>query len=312
MTTVRTFLPGPGDQRYITDGGLETTLIFHKGVDLPNFASFPLLETDAGRDLLREYFREYTRVAEAAGRSFIFESPTWRANPRWGALMGYSADALDAINRGAIEFMQSLRTDRGESGRGDLVSGCVGPRDDGYAVADVMTVQQSRDYHGAQVASFAAAGADLVTAMTLNYVAEATGVVLAARAHGLPSVISFTTETDGRLPDGTSLAAAIEAVDEATAGEPAYYMINCAHPDHFRDVLGGGERWVRRIGGLRTNASRMSHQELDDAEILDDGDPEELGQLCSDLQAALPHIRVLGGCCGTDHRHVEQMCRHAA
>lgn len=312
MPTRNTFLPGSGDQRFITDGGLETTLIFQRGLELPNFASFPLLETDSGREILREYFQPYTRLADAAGLGFIFESPTWRSNPRWGQLMGYDADALDAINRRAIEFMQSLRASRGEAGRGDLVSGCIGPRDDGYVVADLMTVQQSRDYHRAQAASFAAAGADMVTAMTLNYVAEATGVALAVQECGLPSVISFTTETDGRLPDGTTLAAAIEAVDEATGAAPAYYMVNCAHPDHFRDVLARGETWVRRIGGLRTNASRMSHAELDNAEVLDDGDPVELGQLCLDIQAVLPHIRVLGGCCGTDHRHVGQMCRHAA
>ena len=292
---------------YLTDGGLETTLIFHQGRDLPHFAAFPLLESEEGREVLRDYYLRYAQIAEEAGRGFIFEAPTWRAHPVWGEVMAYGTDGLDRINRNAVDFMHQLREEC-DTSLGHLVSGCVGPRGDGYVADHTMAVEQALDYHRPQVESFAAAGADLVSAMTLNYAEVAMGVVLATREAGIPVVISFTTETDGRLPDGMELGQAIDAVDDATGGGPLYYMINCAHPDHFDSALRDQAPWLQRLGGIRANASRMSHEELDNSEVLDDGDPEELGAQLQALQQRLPQIRVLGGCCGTDHRHVGHMC----
>ena len=292
---------------YLTDGGLETELIFLQGMDLPHFASFPLLETESGRGILEKYFMGFADIAGDADYGFVFESPTWRAHPAWGQVMGYDADALDRVNQQAIQFLASLRDKCGDTAAGHLVSGCVGPRGDGYVADHRMTAQQSQDYHRAQVTSFAKAGADMTSAMTLNYPDEAIGIVNACREVELPVVISFTTETDGCLPNGDLLKSAVEAVDLATGSAPAYYMINCAHPDHFSAALSAKEPWLERIGGLRANASRMSHAQLDNAESLDDGDPAELGAQLLALQQQLPHIRVLGGCCGTDHRHVSHM-----
>lgn len=293
---------------YLTDGGLETALIFLKGMDLPHFASFPLLHSESGREVLEEYFLGFVDIADEAGCGFVFESPTWRAHPVWGEIMGYDADALDRVNQQAIHFLSSLRDKRGGAAAGHLLSGCVGPKGDGYVVDHAMNVQQARDYHLPQVTSFAAAGADMTTAMTLNYPEEAIGIVMACADVELPVVISFTTQTNGCLPDGMSVKDAIASVDAATDCGPAYYMINCAHPDHFSGALAAGEPWLQRLGGLRANASRMSHEELDNAQELDDGDPAELGQQLRALQLRMPGIRVLGGCCGTDQRHVSQMC----
>jgi S-methylmethionine-dependent homocysteine/selenocysteine methylase len=175
-------------------------------------------------------------------------------------------------------------------------------------VGEQMSPEEASEYHDAQIASFVAAGADMVCGLTMTYPGEAVGITQAARARGVPAVISFTTETDGRLPDGTNLRRAIEMVDEATEGGPAYYMLNCAHPDHFRHAMEAGEAWTGRIRGIRANASRMSHAELDQAEELDPGDPVELGQIYGELRATYPGLSVLGGCCGTDHRHVSHMC----
>lgn len=290
---------------FLTDSGLETVLIFLEGVDLPHFAAFVLLDDEEGTERLRRYFRRHMAIAEAAGVGFVGESPTWRANPDWAVELGYDAAALDDLNRKAINLLADLRDEyeRG-SGKPFVISGCVGPRGDGYSPATLMSADEARRYHSQQIGTFAATAADLVTAVTITYADEAIGVVRAAQAVGMPVVISFTVETDGRLPSGQSLADAVREVDEETEAGPSYYMVNCAHPSHFEDVLAVDEQWVGRIRGLRANASRRSHAELDEAEELDGGDPDELGRDYARLRVANPQLAVLGGCCGTDVRHV--------
>ena len=190
-----------------------------------------------------------------------------------------------------------------------VISGCIGPRGDGYAPDQKMSIEQAQAYHQIQIHSLAEAGADCITAMTINYTEEAIGMVQAAQAEGIPIVISFTVETDGKLPTGQTLQDAIVQVDAETQQGPIYYMLNCAHPTHFADVLIPGEAWIERIRGIRANASRKSHAELDESEMLDDGNPQELGQEYRQLLAKLPHLNILGGCCGTDLRHVKAICQ---
>ena len=284
--------------RWVTDGGLETDLLFNKGVDLPQFAAFPLVDDAAGRGLLEGYLTEYAAVAAAAGAGLVLETPTWRANPDWAALIGYDADALDAVNQRAVELVRAAGA-RADVKR-TLVSGVVGPRGDGYLAAGADP-DEAADYHSAQIGSFAAAGVDVVHAMTLSEAAEAIGVVRAARAAGLPVSISFTVEIDGRLPDGTPLRAAIEQVDAVAA--PDWYGVNCAHPTHVLPALDDGP-WQDRIATLRPNASTLTHEELDAMEELDTGDLAALVSSARSLQERLPSVTVVGGCCGTDSRHV--------
>jgi S-methylmethionine-dependent homocysteine/selenocysteine methylase len=300
---------------FLTDGGLETTLIFHEGWDLPRFEAFVLLDSDRGRKALSDYFDRYVPMAIGAGAGFILESPTWRANPDWGAKVGYSKDALARNNRAAIEFLLALRDRYETRGSPMVVSGAIGPRGDGYEPGTVMSPDEAASYHGFQIGVLRDAGADLVSAFTMTNANEAQGIALAARHANMPCVISFTVETDGRLPSGETLAYAIGKVDAATGNGPAYYMINCAHPTHFDHVLDAGGGWKKRIRGIRANSSRCSHAELDNAPELDIGDPLELGGQYAELLRRFPHINVLGGCCGTDHRHVDCIttaCRHAA
>ena len=299
MTSTLPHLAGP---LFLADGGLETTLIFHEGVDLPEFAAFPLLGTADGRELLRRYYAGYLELARRHGLGFVLDTATWRANPDWAGLLGYDAAALDSANREATQLALDLAAEFADLTT--VVNGVVGPRGDGYVVSSAMSADEAADYHAAQTTSFAAAGADLVTAMTMTYVEEAVGVARAAAAAGLPVTLGFTVETDGRLPSGTPLGEAVTAVDEATGGSVASYMVNCAHPSHFADVLDTDEAWTHRIGAVRANASRASHAELDEAEELDRGDPRELGQDYAALRSALPGLRVVGGCCGTDLEHV--------
>jgi homocysteine S-methyltransferase len=314
-TKYREQLPQLDGGLFLTDGGLETTLIFHEGFDLPHFAAFVLLDSDHGRKALRDYFDRYVPMAIAAGEGFILESPTRRANPDWGAKVGYGREALARNNRAAIDLMHEIR-ERYETAASPMVlSGAIGPRGDGYDPGALMSADEAADYHGFQIGLFRDAGADLVSAFTMTNIGEAQGIALAAKAADMPCVISFTVETDGRLPTGDPLAEAVENVDEASGNGPAYYMINCAHPTHFDHVLDAGETWVKRVRGIRANSSRMSHAELDNAPELDIGDPLELGGQYAELTRRFPHINVLGGCCGTDHRHVDCIktaCRRAA
>lgn len=303
MATDARTLPQLRERPFLTDGGIETTLIFHRGIDLPDFAAFVLLDDDEGLAELRRYYEPYLALARERGVGFVLESPTWRASSGWGEGLGYSADRLDELNRRAIELMQELRDENADAGRDFVVSGCIGPQGDGYDPEVLMSADEAQEYHSAQIASFAAAGADMVSAITMTYPEEAIGVARAAAEAGIPSAISFTVETDGRLPNGEALGDAIERTDAEAGGAPAYYGVNCAHPTHFDDVLEGAP-WTERIVGLRANASTASHAELDEAEELDAGDPEDLGRRYAQLRDQLPNLSVVGGCCGTDDRHV--------
>ena len=308
MAKYRHSLPQLKGGLFLTDGGIETTLIFHEGLDLPYFAAFDLLKDQAGQAALRRYYASHASIARDKDCGFILESATWRASVDWGAKLGYREADMAEVNRQSIALLTELRR-MFESERSPMViSGCVGPRGDGYKVEAAMTAEEAQAYHAKQIDVFADTPADMVTAITMTYAEEAIGITRAAQAVGIPVVISFTVETDGSLPSGQRLKNAIETVDAATGNGPAYYMINCAHPTHFEDALQAGEGWVKRIKGLRANASRMSHAELDEAEELDAGNPEELGQQYRDLRARIGHITVMGGCCGTDHRHIEAIC----
>jgi len=296
----------------LTDGGIETTLIFDYGLDLPCFASFPLLEFPQGQAALRRYFQTYTDLARRLGLGLVLESPTWRASPSWAALLGFPVDRLDAIQHRAIAMMEEFRGQLDQSGLPSLISGDIGPRGDGYVPSALMTVREAEEYHRPQVAAFASTEADLVSALTLNYVDEAIGIARAARAGGVPVVLSFTVETNGRLPTGDTLQRAIERTDAATEGYPSYYMCNCAHPSHILAGLGPPGPWRSRVAGIRANASARSHAELDESAELDAGDLQDFGRLHGRLKEHFPSLRVIGGCCGTDERHVEAACRALA
>ena len=307
-------LPRPDGPLFLTDSGLETTLVFHEGFDLPCFAAYPLLGTSEGRAALRRYFRRHLAIAADRGMGFVLEAPTWRASRAWGDRLGHGPYEVAAFNCEAIAMLTDLRGEAGGAGP-VVVSGNVGPRGDGYRSDAAMTADEAQAYHAEQIGWLSRTDADLVTAMTLSTVAEGVGVIRAAATAGMPVVVSYTVETDGRLPDGTPLGRAVEETDDRTDGAAAYLMVNCAHPDHFRPALEAGDAWLGRIGGVRANASRLSHAELDEASVLDDGDPEELGRDYDALRRLLPNLRVLGGCCGTDHRHVAAMagcCRPRA
>lgn len=290
------------DRFFLTDAGLETDILFNKGIDLPLFSSATLFTSDEGVDVLEAYYRGFLDLARAKGTGLILESATWRASPDWAEPLGLSLAELDGLNGAAIELLRGLRAEYADVPI--VISGCLGPRGDGYDPGKIMSADEAQAYHAHQAAVLAAAGVDMLAAITMTNVPEAVGVTNAARALGLPVAISFTVETDGRLPTGDALGDAVAAVDAATGSYPAYYMINCAHPTHFDAVLDDGTPWTARIGGVRANASCLSHAELDVMTELDIGDPADLAARHRALTRRFPQIKVLGGCCGTDLRHV--------
>jgi len=309
MGKYREDLPQLNGDMFLTDGGLETTLIFKNGLELPEFAAFDLLKTRQGHDLLYDYFASYASYARDNDLGFILESATWRASAQWGEKLGYSKQTLANMNHRAVELLEEVRNEFESDKSRMVISGCMGPRGDGYHPASAMSVDEAEHYHGEQINTLRETGVDLVSAFTMTNVEEATGLTKAAKSAGLPVVISFTVETDGQLPSGQTLKQAIESVDQTTGLAPAYYMINCAHPTHFDEGLEADEPWVKRIRGLRANASSKSHAELDESLEIDDGNPVELGLQYKALKSKLPNLNVLGGCCGTDLRHVAAVYR---
>jgi homocysteine S-methyltransferase len=307
MPMFRHDLPQVKDKLFLTDGGLETTLVFLENVQLPMFASFPLVVDEKGRRRLRDYYRPYLQIARERNLGFILDTPTWRASADWGEALGFSPKALTSVNRRAVALLEEIRNEADHPAP-LVISGIIGPRGDGYRPDSRMTADEAQHYHGAQMRTFADTEADMVSAVTLPYVDEALGITQAALDARIPLVLSFTVETDGTLPSGEELSDAIARIDDATGGYPAYYMINCAHPRHFEHVLQDGGGWTDRIRGIRANASTRSHAELDEATELDIGDPESLGQDYRRLRGKLRRLCVMGGCCGTDHRHLKAIC----
>jgi homocysteine S-methyltransferase len=307
MAKYRQDLPQRHGGDFLTDGGMLTTLIFHESISLPYLAGFVLLKSKSGREKLMKYYEPYLAIAHHHRVGFVLSSPTWRASPDWAAKLGYDSAALDAINKDSIALLETLRemweVTCEPSHLPCVINGSIGPRGDGYE-AGHMNAGEAEAYHSEQIASFVDSGADMVTAFTLTNICEAVGIARAAKRRKMPCAISFTVETDGRLVNGETLRRAIETVDQETNGAPEYFMVNCAHPTHFERALDGNATWTKRIYGIRANASTRSHAELNGSKTLDAGDPKDLGRRYRRLRTAFPAMRILGGCCGTDHRHL--------
>ncbi len=308
MTSYRSRLPQLDGSLFITDAGIETDLIFNKGLEIREFAAHTLLPDPAGREAIANYFRGFLSLARELGVGYILDSQTWKTHMHWADALDATEAELARANKDAIDFLVGIRAEFGDNAAPIVLNGVIGPRGDAYAPDATLLADEAEAYHAKQLGWLAATDIDMVTAMTFTQSGEAAGVVRAAQAVGLPIVVSFTVEIDGRLPTGQPLAEAVEFVDAFTNGAAAYFMVNCAHPDHFANVLGDFP-WARRIRGIRCNASRKSHAELDESVVLDDGDVRELASQYADLARAMPWMNVFGGCCGSDLRHVTEIAR---
>ncbi len=306
LATYRNELPQLSGDLFLTDAGLETDLIFNHGIEIREFAAHTLLPEPNDRDALANYFRAFLSLAREKDAGFILESQTWKAHMHWAKDLGATDGELSDANRDAIAFIAGLRDEFSSNAKPIVLNGIIGPRGDAYAPEEAVAANEAEAYHAKQIEWLAQTEVDMITALTFTQSDEAIGIVRAAGAAGLPIVVSFTVETDGNLPTGQSLKDAIAAVDKATESSAAYFMVNCAHPDHFTHVLEDGD-WSHRIRGIRCNASRKSHAELDGSETLDDGNPVELGSQYRAIREKMPWLNVFGGCCGSDLRHVTEI-----
>lgn len=308
MSKYRSALPQLSGDLYLADAGIETDLIFNHGVEIREFASHTLLPDPVSREIVAKYFRGFLSLAKNFDAGFILDSQTWKAHLHWAEDLGTTEQELCLANKDSIAFIAELRDEYSTNSKPIVLNGVIGPRGDAYAPESRVAAVEAEEYHARQIGWLAETEVDMVTATTFTQSDEAIGVVQAARSADLPIVISFTVENDGRLPTGQPLDEAINAVDDATNAAAAYFMVNCAHPDHFFDVLDDSD-WARRIRGLRCNASRLTHAELDECEVLDDGDPEELANQYKSIAASMPWLNVFGGCCGSDLRHVTEIAK---
>ena len=308
MSHYRNNLPQLSGDLFLMDAGAETDLIFNHGIEIREFAAHTLLPDPRGRKALTDYYRQFLKLANHYDAGFLLGTATWKAHMHWADGLGATEQQLLDANREAVAFSAALRDEFLENSRPIVLDAIIGPKGDAYAPDARVAADEAERYHSKQIGWLAETEVDMLTALTLTQSEEAIGIVRAAGTVGLPTVISFTVETDGRLPTGQPLKEAIIAVDEATDAAAAYFMVNCAHPDHFFDAFDGAA-WSRRIRGLRCNASRLSHAELDECEVLDDGDPLELGEQYRSIQGKMPWLNILGGCCGTDLRHVTEIVK---
>lgn len=308
MPIYRNALPQLAGDLFLTGAGIETDLIFNHGIKIREFAAHTLLPDPVGKKAIIDYFRGFLSLAREQNTGYILDSVTWKAHLHWAGDLGANEQELRESNKDSIALMSQLRDEFSANGKPIVLNGIVGPKGDAYAPEAAVAVHEAERYHSKQIGWLAETDVDMVSALTFTQSDEASGLVLAARSARLPVVVSFTVETDGRLPTGQPLGEAIESVDHSTDGFASYFMVNCAHPDHFSHVI-SDTPWARRIRGIRCNASRKSHAELDASPTLDAGDPVELCHQYVALKAKLPWLNVFGGCCGSDLRHVTQIAR---
>jgi homocysteine S-methyltransferase len=303
MPRYRNSLPQLSGDIFLTDAGVETDLIFN----LREFAAHTLLPIPQSRAALSRYFEGFLSLANQQNTGFILDTVTWKAHRHWAEKLGATDDELKAANEESVRFIAELRDRFSGNAKPIVLNGVMAPRGDAYRPEAVISMDSAEQYFAQQLGWLAATEIDMVSALTFNQAGEAAGLAKAASEVGLPAVISFTVETNGALPNGQSLTDAIAEVDAATGQYPAN-MVNCAHPDHFGDTLLDAP-WARRIRGIRANASRRSHAELDAAPELDAGNPHELAQQYRALADRMPWLNVFGGCCGSDLRHVTEIAR---
>lgn len=296
--------PQRAGKLWLTEGGIETEIMYKWGHDLPHFAMFPLLDDPAAAQAMRDMWRRTLDVAARHGYGAVMNGLDYRASPDWAALLGYSLDGLAEMQHRCIEFLRNLQEEYAGQIEESVVCGTVGPRGDAYGLNRNITAESAEDYHAIQLTTLHAAGAEMAWAMTFNNIPEAVGAIRAARAIGIPIVMGLTLDSTSRLKSGPSLREAIETIDAAPEGGPEFYLVNCSHPVEFEPAFDGGD-WQTRIRALRPNASKMEKIALCKLGHLEEGDPEELGRMMGDLARRMPQVDIWGGCCGTCDTHLD-------
>lgn len=303
------FPPRREGQFYLTEGGVETELMYKWGIELPHFATFPLFENPEAMAAIRGIFHRYLDIAAKYRLPALVSGLDYRASPDWGAILGYSRKALAEATLQSVDFTRELVQEYASDIPQGFVIGTLGPRGDAYQLNRTITEDEAEDYHGVQLETLKQADVDIAWAMTFNNTAEAIGAARAAGKIGLPFAVSLSLDSTSKLKSGPSFAEAVETIEAKTNGSPVFYFLNCSHPVEFEPALTPGD-WIERVRGFRPNASKMEKVALCKLGHLEEGDPVELGQLVGDVVRRYPHMDIWGGCCGTGEVHLEEMVKN--
>ena len=300
------FLPRVDGTYYLTEGGIETEIMYKYGFELPHFAMFPLLDNPEALTAMKGIWQRSLRAAADNGFNAIMNGVDYRASPDWGALLGYTPDGLASMQMRAIDFLRDVARDFEQDIDTIIISGTIGPRGDAYSRNETITADVAEEYHSVQLATLKKAGVDMAWAMTFNNIPEAVGTIRAAENTGIPIAMGLSLDSSSRLNSGPSMAEAVPEIDAQTNSAAAFFGLNCSHPLEFEPALDGGE-WMKRLRSIRPNASPMDKIALCKIGHLEDGDPDELAQQMLDVARRMPHMDIFGGCCGTDERHLSKI-----
>ena len=304
------FPPRLDNKFYLTEGGSETEIMYKWGFELPEFEMYPLLDNPQADEIIRNMFRRYFEVAAQHDTGMLLNGHDYRASPDWGAKLGYSPEALRNMQHRVIDFLDGMRAEYADRVSDVYIAACIGPRGDAYGSGGEITADEAEDYHSVQLKNLDGTAADMAVAATFNNVPEAIGVIRAANGAGRPIGVSLTLTPEGRLRSGPGLGEAIETIDEATDGGAAWFGTNCSHPLEFEPALAEQGPWLDRLRYIRPNAARMDKIALCSLGHLEDGDPVELGGQMGEVARRLPRADIIGGCCGTDERHLSEIARN--
>ena len=305
------FPPRLKDKIYLTEGGTETEILYKWGYALPEFAMFPLLDNPEADAVIRDMYRRYFDVAAEHNTGMLVLGHDYRASPDWGAKLGYSPEGLAEMERRTVRFLDEIRAEYSAKVTDAYIAGCIGPRGDAYGTGAEIGENEAEDYHSVQLPTLRETPADMAIAVTFNNIPEAVGVIRAAEGIGLPIGVSLTLTTESRLRSGPTLRKAVETIDERTNGAAAWFGTNCSHPLEFEPALADEGPWIERLRYMRPNAVKMEKLALCKLGHLEDGDPVELGHQMGDLARRYPQMDLLGGCCGTDERHLDEIATNA-
>lgn len=268
-----------------------------------------LIYQESGRAALETIYRQYLAIGQRYQLPLLLSTPTWRAGRERIAAAGLAGRDLNGDN---TRFLAKLRDGSGDYARQVAICGLMSCRGDAYKPDEAMSADAAADFHAWQADALAAAGVDFLLAATLPALSEALGLARAQAATGLPYVISFVARREGTLLDGTPLSVAISTIDAAVTPRPLAYLVNCTHASIFRSALlnerNSSPLVKQRVIGLLANTAALSPEELNERTDLVEEAPAVFGRSVAALRSELG-MKILGGCCGTDQRHIECLAR---
>lgn len=280
----------------------------------PHIAHAGLIYDHDGRIVIEKIYRQYACIAHDCGLPAILLTPTWRASRERLERSGFGAVN---VNGDCFRFLSAIREEYGEFAGNVFIGGLMGCRGDAYRPEEALESVEACTYHRPQAEELAGAGVDFLLASTLPALSEALGMAMAMAmaSPGMPYMLSFVVRPNGTLLDGTPLVEAVSVIDSSVDPPPQGYMVNCVHPSVFRSAVTGRENCPlpvrKRIIGLQANTSVKSPEELEGLAELDSEDPALFGAMMADLHRDMG-IKILGGCCGTDDRHIRKMVEELA